>query len=518
MTSELPDLSAFLNPHLCANTEQKVDVVIMPRTKDAALACSGCIIVQISDWKRHKATCRSPFLKDTWQPAWFTQGRVPSFIGDGTHCAMFGATKYLWGNMPALDILQIKQNEGTADAVTRNFNLLFAASGDLRNVIKTISGLPAGYKGDCVAVINDKGFVIAARNAITLLLALHLDPETADVCGKIDAKPSDSFQAKTFDFHGRKLRLVLQKEQWIQLPKFCQRSQNMTTDEAQMVRRRIMLAPERIDFRHRGLLHLPKSVRQGETHFRYTGVFLPYGCSTHAFNVANPTLFSSKGWALNDSSNPRGSWLHAEYMADAPAAKGDEFGAIFFHVRKLLIKFCKRIRDSNVSFHLFSMDARKLSAYVGAMKFDRIEISNICDSEFIGLQASLEAFSGLLKPKSQNATATLLMLFINAATHMNRALNPEGGKNENKYHPRLVFRSTIYGMFINWDKYFDIYLDSKRVCTLAASHGLQAKLKHTIVQPWPMRIRVGATKQEFDVACANMATGYERYMEFENLD
>jgi hypothetical protein len=36
------------------------------------------------------------------------------------------------------------------------------------------------------------------------------------------------------------------------------------------------------------MLHLPKAVRQGEMYFRDTGIFLPYGCSTKAFDVPNP--------------------------------------------------------------------------------------------------------------------------------------------------------------------------------------------------------------------------------------
>jgi hypothetical protein len=81
--------------------------------------------------------------------------------------------------MPALDILNVKDNEGTTDALPHDFNLLFAASGDPRNVIKSIVGLPDGYTGELKAVLNDKDFLIVARNAIMLLIALHLDRETA---------------------------------------------------------------------------------------------------------------------------------------------------------------------------------------------------------------------------------------------------------------------------------------------------------------------------------------------------
>ena len=36
----------------------------------------------------------------------------------------FGMQKYLWGNVPAIDLLNLKDNE--ADATEENFRLLFA--------------------------------------------------------------------------------------------------------------------------------------------------------------------------------------------------------------------------------------------------------------------------------------------------------------------------------------------------------------------------------------------------------
>jgi hypothetical protein len=91
---------------------------------------------------------------------------------------MFLTLEYLWGSMPALDILNIKDHEDTTDTVHSNFNILFAASGDLRSAIKSIVRLPNGCTGGFVAALNDIDFLVMARNAIMLLIALHLDSET----------------------------------------------------------------------------------------------------------------------------------------------------------------------------------------------------------------------------------------------------------------------------------------------------------------------------------------------------
>lgn len=76
---------------------------------------------------------------------------------------------------------------------------------------------------------------------------------------------------------------------------------------------------------------------------------------------------------MNDDATPRGGWRFDEYMEDAPAAKADEFGAIFFYLKGLLLRFCDRLRSSNVSFRLFNMDARDIGPYLDT-RFDRIEV------------------------------------------------------------------------------------------------------------------------------------------------
>jgi hypothetical protein len=61
--------------------------------------------------------------KSTWTPGWHLQNRKPAFINNqGT--VTFGGTKYLWGNVPAFDLLHLEGNEGIDYA--KELNLLFA--------------------------------------------------------------------------------------------------------------------------------------------------------------------------------------------------------------------------------------------------------------------------------------------------------------------------------------------------------------------------------------------------------
>jgi hypothetical protein len=257
-------------------------------------------------------------MKGCWEPDWYRNDRQPAFVGEGPPLAMFGNKKYLWGNMPALDVLQLQNNENETCEKSHDSNLLFAASGDLRNAIKTIAGLPEGHEGNCVAILNDMDFIIVARNAIMLLIALQFESDAAvpmiihlwysallpscvtqaiqtnilpmveHVCQKIKTKPGGALQAKTFEIGDRKLRITLKKEEWVRLARFCQVPEGLTAEAAQRIRRRITLAPERVDYRDRALLNMPAGVRQGEMYFRHTGVLLPYGCSIKDFDTPNP--------------------------------------------------------------------------------------------------------------------------------------------------------------------------------------------------------------------------------------
>jgi len=82
------------------------------RRTDPKQYCSASC--QESHWNEHKKDCKSAFVKDTWRPKWFWERRDPSFISynDGVVQVPHGANKYLWGNVPAVDIVKLKDNEG----------------------------------------------------------------------------------------------------------------------------------------------------------------------------------------------------------------------------------------------------------------------------------------------------------------------------------------------------------------------------------------------------------------------
>jgi hypothetical protein len=128
--------------------------------------------------------------------------------------------------------------------------------------VKSLTGLPQSFTGQCDVVINDRDIDIVARNAILLLTTLHFSPGEAmpimlrlwysafipkdlfrslqdnilplfqDVCVKIQEKPADSLQAKTWNYGERSLRLVLQKAIWDRLSSYLEVPKGLTLAQA----------------------------------------------------------------------------------------------------------------------------------------------------------------------------------------------------------------------------------------------------------------------------------------------
>ena len=80
---------------------------------------------------------------------------------------------------------------------------------------------------------------------------------------------------------------------------------------------------------------------------------------------------------------------------------------------------------------------------------------------------------------------------------------------------RIMFATM---MFIEFDKFFDQYMQEKDFPGVGEAAGLMMREEHTIVQPWPFRLDLDATdeaaKRKFDLLHATAMTGGERYVEW----
>lgn len=88
---------------------------------------------QVSHWPVHK-DCKSELSKSSWRPSWDREGRTPTFVGNNHPPFIpFGRAKFLLGNVPALDIINLEANEGKA--YNKHMNLLFAGKQDFASTV-----------------------------------------------------------------------------------------------------------------------------------------------------------------------------------------------------------------------------------------------------------------------------------------------------------------------------------------------------------------------------------------------
>ncbi|KAL8816065.1 MAG: hypothetical protein Q9223_004868 [Gallowayella weberi] len=306
----------------CANTTTTNGGTRFNCVNDSNLTCSGCLMVkycgkdcQRSHSRIHKLDCKSDLGKESRKPTWIREGREPTFIGkDGPLLATFGHRTYLWGNIPAINVLNVGNNEG--QAYGEDLSLLFAASGDPRNFIYSINGIPNTYEGTCTSVLNDMNIRVAARNIVMLLISAQLQPLEAaevilhvwysarldhgmlaaidihvtkliaEVAFKIRSKSDNVVHSKTWTFGSTEVTVRLYKQQWTTLLQILGAKHDTTKTEEE--RRKVVLAPHRVDYRDRELLNLSGSGRLCSLKFREAGVLAPFGATMEHFKFSNP--------------------------------------------------------------------------------------------------------------------------------------------------------------------------------------------------------------------------------------
>ncbi|KAK7937625.1 uncharacterized protein PG986_014493 [Apiospora aurea] len=494
--------------------------------------CSGCLLVAI------------PLGKGSWQPAWVAENRQPAFIRGGVG-ESFGANKYLWGNVPALDVLQLESNEG--NEYKRELNLLFAASGDLRNVIQTIAQLPSIYNYPLKIAINDRDLDIVARNLIILLTALVTQDidETADciihiwysalirksdlnflqgkirplfegVCEKIKDKAAKCLLGKTWTFGARSLRVVLEKASWDKLLAYLEVPAGLTPERACQLRTGITLADSRKDYRNRNLLLHPPPHRIAIYQFRKYGLLLPFGSSRLAFQEPNPTFFQTAGtWPMKDNADPLHGWPSSKVAQTfSGSATADVYGKLFYYLRALFRTFLGRLSSSSMSFQLFQVDVMDLPGHLGNETFSRIESS--LDNKHATL---LTLFMNAVHETMTDQDKLFEMTLNSPVTKRLLQYLPPKRRPTSPYDPELVKVSLARDIVSTYDHVFDRYVKEHNLDKLAALLGAGMKSRHTIVDKWPYRLKLHpgqpGAQAEFDSLMAGGVSSKECYTEWE---
>ncbi|KIK70079.1 hypothetical protein GYMLUDRAFT_994125, partial [Collybiopsis luxurians FD-317 M1] len=404
---------------------------------------------QEAHWPTHKKDCKHPYNRSDWKPTWVAQNRSPAFVGEDlspqVHFGAHHAPEYLWGNTPAADCLQLEHNEGVAQSIDKDLNLCFAASGDIRNMIKTVNGLPEDYRGRCKIILNDRSPLVSTRN-ILILYALLRDGPTIECAAEtavhlmyssaLCPRNSSELRHCVQNLYGDLMYLpdspafrsiiairgrgTLSMQQYIcalvaqTLPML---RATHSVQETRKAMHSVMLCPERVDYRDRYLFGLEPRDRLSFLRFRESGILLPYG------EDLGKLLFSAAGkWFSMDSANPLFSWDLGEVVKTGQAHgldRADVYGCLFFHVKAQFMKFASRFERFQIDIHVSQFDASAASELLqkGELypslfnkdtKFDRIETSNIAD--FLGIPRVLGDWSPLINRGNRHASILVYLM------------------------------------------------------------------------------------------------------------
>ncbi|KAL8772813.1 MAG: hypothetical protein Q9209_002158 [Squamulea sp. 1 TL-2023] len=451
------------------------------------------------------------------------------------------------------------------------------ASGDPRNLMFSISQLPITYKGACTSVLNDKNSNVVARNIVMLLLSAqlphveaaevilhvwysarlthgmlvvidkHVRKLIADVLFKIQDKADNVLLSKKWTFGSAEVTVRMYKPQWSTVLQILDAKHDMTKTEQE--RRKVVLAPHRVDYRERELCYFSGSRRLCSTRFRESGVLAPIGFVLEHFTIPNPLLFNETNstWLQKDSASPLEGWSTRSIFSTQNlhrTAKNDVNGLLYFHVRSTIEQFCDRLQNpvSKNKLMLYCVDAANLPCLlpteIRAAGFDRIEVSNIADEAYLGLSKTLVTFVPLLKERSVNPQTVLLTLFLNACeiadrvmgndsnmilvsaqiNQVARYLHPDRSKKLANDSTQSIKMMAGKDLVRDYDRIFAFYMKSVGFEIYARHTGVEMRKQNTVVEAWPMRLKKKpgqkGAKEEFQELMASSCSGAERYVEW----
>ncbi|KAG6809792.1 hypothetical protein H0H92_014721 [Tricholoma furcatifolium] len=359
--------------------------------------------------------------------------------------------------------------------VTRDLKLCFAASGDIRNLIRTVNGLPENYSGRCDILFNDWNALVVGHNVVVLWALLNPDL-TIDIAAEfalhlmysslLTVEMSEFLSSKgitnllrdltngqrtSISIRGKgKLHVMLDPDSGLG---GTIRMLGTTYGYRAAVNAytKIMCNILRQDYTDRHLNNLEPTHRLAFSRYRASGILAPFSLDVSHFVEPNRLLFSQHGeWLLPDSASPIDGWdmsLVFAYAERNRLKRADSYGCLFFYLKNELSIFAKRLRDFRVNITLTMLDATQALpnriASATALPsfsfgcFDRIETSNLAD--YITAPRILSAWAPFLN--RDDKFATILIYFMN--WQKNYFLTPGLGNSEK---PQMQKYASIMGI------------------------------------------------------------------------
>ena len=153
----------------CDDALLKTECLSCGVQQEGMMKCSSCLNAhycgvecQRNHWPRHRSSCQETVERTIKVVERMKELHELKKTNSGV------AATYYWGNVPAVDLINLPMNEG--EEYSKPLALLLCGVGDPRNVLLTIASLPDVYKQQVKFVLNDICPCTLARTVLLLYM------------------------------------------------------------------------------------------------------------------------------------------------------------------------------------------------------------------------------------------------------------------------------------------------------------------------------------------------------------
>ncbi|KAL9964391.1 hypothetical protein ACROYT_G028026 [Oculina patagonica] len=392
---------------------------------------------QKNSWPTHEANCQLISAKTE------ELSRRLKFSYELTTSARSGmGAVYYWGNMPAVDLINLPLNEGVH--YSKPLSILVCGVGDPRNVLLSLSQLPDDYKEELTFVLNDicpcvmartvlilymliKGGVQAASSVTQIWYSLRLSEEDFKLLMRtlqelIHASSLEELTKGTMKIEQDHLHKLVQVwRTWLDLSS---REEDWITESRQ---RRIENDPRSKQGIDLYLEQIPKEHKKSASDWFAIGILLPKGSRKelpreNVILTGFPAMLNRNdgpypfSYVLVSSAIPFSSW---DYKEVKQHIYFDSILKMYSqYVGHVLETSAMKLATGRVKFHFLLCNCMEMTPFLPLdRKYDRVTTSNIAD--YVPLTSILDMCKPVLN--TANHSAVVITEFIN--WHMYTNLN-----------------------------------------------------------------------------------------------
>ncbi|RKL09244.1 hypothetical protein BFJ68_g9189 [Fusarium oxysporum] len=243
---------------------------------------------------------------------------------------------------------------------------------------------------------------------------------------------------------------------------------------------------------------------------------------------------------MPDCADPLCGWsLYEVDKTPIGLATSDIYGKLFYYVRSMLEKFMYRMSKLTIAFQLLQVHAATLPNHLDE-SFDRIDVSNISDSGYLGAHRTVALRAPLLRVPPTNPHAILITLFMNLIDE-NFTLQDQTTEwtlgslstkrlanyllptrpNRSIIDPALMKYAHARHHMREYDDIFGRCADKLQLARMPDWAGAVMKEEHTIIKKWPHRLKLepgqeGGSEEFYRLMTSGLSSR-ELYLEWKRV-